>query len=170
MKDAERRALLATHSGMLIRFARGITRTDDDAQDLVQDLAVIVLSHRAGPSDPASFAAWCCGVARNVAAHQRRSHARRRAWLDDEGFLGLELVARPSPGDPEHDVSVRQQLASHLNGLAVEAIQLLLDRLVLEESFDELAARLRISPASLRMRMTRLLAVLRHRDRKSTRR
>lgn len=165
MDEADRRVLLVIHREALRRFARRLASSEDEAEDLVQELAVVVLAHRSGPPDPQNFAGWCFGVARNVALHQRRSRARARSREEAEGRA-------PSPARSSEDLEraaiARQRLAGHLDRLDISALRLLRDRFVLEETPAEMAERMKVSAASIRMRVARLVAVLRETDAKST--
>lgn len=165
MDEAERRVLLVIHREALRRFARRLASSEDEAEELVQDLAVVVLAHRSGPPDPQNFPGWCFGVARNVALHQRRTRARARS-RDEAG--AQEQPAQRAPEDLERTAIARQRLAVHLDGLDVSALRLLRDRFVLEETPAEMAERMKVSAASIRMRVARLVATLRDSDAKST--
>jgi RNA polymerase sigma factor (sigma-70 family) len=133
---------------------------------MVQDLAVVVLAHRAVPVEPQAFAAWCRSVARNIAAHRRRSQARRRVQRHDGGELEIDAASTPPRDDPERIAECKQLLASHVDGLDRGALALLFDRFVLEETSAEIGARLNVSAVSIRMRIARLVAALR--DQKTT--
>jgi RNA polymerase sigma factor (sigma-70 family) len=165
--EAERRILLLVHRDTLRRFARKLASTDEDADDLMQELAVVVLAHGSVPPDPENFPSWCFGVARNVAMHRRRSLARARA-REDEG--GRDARGACSPEDLERAAIVRQRLALHLDGLDASALRLLRDRFVFEETPTEMAERMNVSAASIRMRVSRIVAALRASERKSTER
>jgi RNA polymerase sigma factor (sigma-70 family) len=167
VNEADRAILFVTHRDALLRFARRLSATGDDAEEMVQDVAVVVFSHRSGPPDAEAFAGWCCGVARHLAAHRRRSHAR--GYGRHEDAAGVEEDPAVSTADnPEHAAIVRQELAARLEGLDTAAMTLLLDRFLLEETSSEIAKRKNVSCASVRMRVARLVATLRTIDGKST--
>jgi RNA polymerase sigma factor (sigma-70 family) len=166
--EDDRRALLLSHRDTIGKYVRRLAPTREDAEDLAQDLAIVVLAHNRGPPDAASFVGWCCGVGRNLAAHKRRSEMRRRRRVEDGANLegGTEWTARQF--DPEHNAIIRESLAMRLDGLNLVAVRLLRDRFVLEETSEEIAARSNVSSVSIRMRIARLLAVLHVEDEKST--
>jgi RNA polymerase sigma factor (sigma-70 family) len=146
-----------------------LSATSDDAEEMVQNVAVVVFSHRSGPPDAEAFAGWCCGVARHLAAHRRRSHARGYGRHEDPaGLEGGEDLAASTADNPERAAIVRQELAARLEGLDTAAMTLLLDRFLLEETSSEIAKRKNVSCASVRMRVARLVATLRTIDGKST--
>ena len=163
MEEVDRRVLFVIHRDALLRFVRRLVSSDEDAEEMVQELALVVLTHRAGPDDASDFAGWCRGVARNVAAHRRRTIARRLAREDYAEFGEPDGISL-APDDLERTAMTRQQLAGRLNGLDVAALNLLRDRFVLEETPTEMAERLNVSPASIRMRVSRLVATLRKTD------
>lgn len=163
MEEVDRRVLFVIHRDALLRFVRRLVSTDEDAEEMVQELALIVLTHRAGPDDAGDFAVWCRGVARNVAAHRRRSIARRLA-REDITHSGEPDTLSVASDDLERAAMTRQQLEGRLNGLDVAALKLLRDRFVFEETPTEMAERLNVSPASIRMRVARLVAALRKVD------
>jgi len=75
VEATERQAMFVRHHDALRRFVRRIASSEDEAQEIVQDVAVVLFAHRTGPSDPGSLAFWCRGVARHLAAHRRRGVA-----------------------------------------------------------------------------------------------
>jgi RNA polymerase sigma factor (sigma-70 family) len=158
--EAERHNLLVTHHALIGRFVRSLASCRDEAEEMVQDVAVVVLQHHATPLDPTAFAGWCYWVARNVAAHKRRE-ARRKARCQDAGELDLQSTSVSQLDDPERTAECKQQLAAHVHGLDEEALALLFRRYVLEETSSEIGAQLNLSAASVRMRITRLMATLR---------
>jgi RNA polymerase sigma-70 factor (ECF subfamily) len=76
-----------------------------DAQDVLQEVAVAVLSHNPSRGVPDSFNAWVIGIARNKAmdAHRRRSH--NKLVFDSESLQLLADAHEQAHGDqgPLHD-------------------------------------------------------------------
>ena len=129
----------------------------EDANDIVQDTAVVVLAHDHGPADAEQFVGWCCVVARHLALHRRRSEARALTFKESLQRSGSPLV----DGDPERRLAVQRRLQVGLHRLDDEALSLLWSRFVLEETAVEVASRLNVSAVSVRMRLSRLLAAIR---------
>ena len=157
MDGAHRRALFAANQRLIRRAARRFAATADDADDIVQDTAVVVFAHDHGPPDAERFVGWCCTVARHVALHRRRSEARAvdfKEWMQHD-----------SPGisyrDPERTLTAIRRLELGLDRLDEDALALLWNRFVLEETAVEVASRLNISAMAVRMRLSRLLACVR---------
>jgi RNA polymerase sigma-70 factor (ECF subfamily) len=132
-------------------------RVDDptEAEEVFQDLSLIVLRHRSGPKDVERFSAWCHALARHVLAHHFRTKRRRanllsRVELESAGFETSHRV------DPERAASARELLRILGTRLDSQAQELLSQRYVLGESTEEIAMRLAQSPTAVRMRLMRL--------------
>jgi RNA polymerase sigma factor (sigma-70 family) len=168
MNDADRRRLFVVHQDALQNFIRRLASKDGDAEELMQDLAVVVFAHRRGPPDPANFVGWCCVVARNLAAHRRRGDARRRSRYDPAGGFDRDPPSSASAHDPEYTAALRELLAARLGELDPAGRRLFLRRFVLEYTPTEMAARSNVSASSIRMRVARLVAILRAVEQKSS--
>lgn len=163
MDAADRRALFAANQRAIHRAARRFVPTVDDADDIVQDTAVVVFAHGHGPPDAARFVGWCCTVARHLALHRRRSEARAVALKEN-----LQHFSQPFVGDdPERMLAIQGRLVCGLDQLDEDALALLWNRFVLEETSVEVASRLKVSAVSVRMRLSRLVAGVRESE-KST--
>jgi RNA polymerase sigma factor (sigma-70 family) len=157
MDAADRRALFVANERAIRRAARRLSSTADDANDIVQDTAVVVFAHDNGPPDAERFVGWCCSVARHLALHRRRSEARAEALK--------ECLQHDSPpfvdGDSGRLVATQRLLELGLDRLDEDALSLLWNRFVLEETSVEVASRLNVSAVSVRMRLSRLVAGVR---------
>ena len=159
MTEPDRGLLFLASLCALREFVRRRTSDDEDAEDLLQDVAILVLADRAGRCDHDKFAVWCRGVAHNVVAHRRRAEMRRRRRMEDSR---LEWSMPPdSCEDPEGYVMMREELVARVDGLDSAARSLLLDRFILEETAVEIATRSHVSAAAVRMRIARVLVSLR---------
>ncbi len=99
-------ALVETHSAVLFRVAHSVLRSRTDAEDVVQDVFVRVLEHRANLPAVREMRVWLVRIAWNLALDRRR---RVRPEQMDEEFAG-ELVARDVPAD-EAMADVRRMTA-----------------------------------------------------------
>jgi len=76
-------------------------RVDDptEAEEVFQDLSLIVLRHRSGPKEIERFNAWCHSLARHVLAHHFRTKRRRANLLSRVEFesAGFETSHRVDP-------------------------------------------------------------------------
>jgi RNA polymerase sigma factor (sigma-70 family) len=162
MDPADRRALFIANQATIRRAARRFSATTDDANDILQDTAVVVFAHDHGPPDAERFVGWCCMVARHLALHRRRSEARGAALKEY-----LQHDSLPFDDGPERVLAAQRRLGIGLDRLDEESLSLLWNRFVLEETSVEVALRLRRSPVSIRMRLSRLVAEVRESE-KST--
>jgi RNA polymerase sigma factor (sigma-70 family) len=160
----DRHDLLVKHHALLQRFVGSLSVSREEAEEIVQDVAVVVLRHRATPLEAKAFAGWCYWVVHNLAAHSRRREARRRARYQDDAELERRYASLGHESDPERAAESKQRLAAYVQRLDEAAQNLLFQRFVLEETSEEIATRMKVSPASVRMRISRLVAALRDRD------
>jgi RNA polymerase sigma-70 factor (ECF subfamily) len=153
MHATTRGSVLVEQLAAIRRFARILVRDEDAADELVQDVAVTVLEHARGPLDAASLRSWCCGVARHLSMHRRRTLARLAACLG-----ALDVVER---WDPEPSMIARDELSAGMDVLDEASQRLLVARFLEGETSTELGARWHVSPASVRMRLTRARSAMR---------
>jgi len=144
----------------LMSYVRRLVGDAEIARDVMQNISVTILTAHEAPTNGPQFAAWCRGVARNVAAYERRVRRRSQSVIPEE-----ELDQdRPDPEtNPEESTNSRKMLRSLVRELGADEFELLVRRYVLEEDSNELATELEQSPAALRMRLMRLRAILRSR-------
>lgn len=144
----------------LFSYVRRLIGDAEVARDVVQSVAVTILTAPEAPTEPSQFAAWCRGVARNVTATERRVRRRSQSVIP-----GIELEHDPPDPDtnPEESTNSRKVLRSLVRELEPDAFELLVRRYVFEEEANDLASELEQSPAALRMRIMRLRAILRNR-------
>ncbi len=144
----------------LMSYVRRLVGDAEIARDVMQNVSVTVLTAPEAPSNGAQFAAWCRGVARNVAAHERRVRRRLQSYIPEDE---LDKDPPDSETNPEETTNSRKVLRSLVHELGASEFELLVRRYVLEEDSNELATELEQSPAALRMRLMRLRAILRDR-------
>jgi RNA polymerase sigma factor (sigma-70 family) len=151
---------LEGHLPSLMSYVRRLMGDAEIARDVMQNISVTILTAHDAPTDAAQFAAWCRGVARNVAAYERRVRRRSQSMIPEDEID----QDRPDPEtNPEESTNSRKMLRSLVGELGAEEFELLVRRYVLEEDSNELATELEQSPAALRMRLMRLRAILRRR-------
>ena len=154
----DRRQWLVACIEMLRSYTRKLTDNDDAARDLLQNVSLTILSMRDCPVDASRFPAWARGVARHLAANQRRVQRRVSAVVGPDD----ELFNAPAPDcDPEWHAHSRQKIENMVVAIDYRSIELLVRRYVLEEDVKELACELSQTPAAIRMRLMRLRSALR---------
>jgi RNA polymerase sigma factor (sigma-70 family) len=144
----------------LMSYVRRLVSDSEIARDVMQNVSVTVLTAPEVPSNLEQFAAWCRGVARNVAASERRVRRRSESMIANDE---LETDASSPESSPEESTNSRNVLESLVRELDANEFELLVRRYVLEEDSNELASELEQTPAALRMRLMRLRAILRDR-------
>jgi RNA polymerase sigma factor (sigma-70 family) len=161
MDELRRTALFLHYRLALARFARRLVSDPEDAEDLLQDLVILVIAHPTGPTDENSFHAWCRGLMRNIAAH----HWRKMRRTERTAPVGLDIcdfAEETCHDDPELLTDVRKRLEAL--GMDEGSFDLLRRRYVLGETSGEIARSLGRSPDSVRMRLMRLRSILRGAD------
>ena len=118
-----------------------------DAEDLVQDVFVVVMNRLPGLRDPAAFPAWLLSISRNIAAeHHRR--ARLRRWFSAPG--------REPSVNPETLL-----LLNTVQSLPEAYRETLVLRLVEGLTGAEIAERTGLTPDSVRVNLHRGMRMLR---------
>jgi RNA polymerase sigma-70 factor (ECF subfamily) len=162
----DRQELLQGNIRMLRSYVRRVVGHRQIADDVLQDVVVAILSAPASPDDRSNFAAWSRGIARNIAAGQRRTRRRDGDELPNEDSLG-----QTSDGaDPDTMLDSRRQLARLLAKLEEPTVELLVRRYVLEENAKDIAISLAKSPAALRMQLMRARSAMRFARRRASKR
>lgn len=124
-----------------------------DARDLMQDVFVQALERLASLREPDAFGGWLAMIARNRATDfHRREHHRRAAPLADQ-----DVAVR----DP--DRAQVEELLTHIRALPPAYSETLALRLVEGMSGPEIAARVGLTPDSVRVNLHRGMALLRKR-------
>ena len=153
-------AFYERHERLVLVYLLRRTGDPELAADLAAETFAAALegAGRFRPGDPPA-AAWLLGIARNVLAMSRRrgsvdDAARRRLGMEPIAFEdeALAAIGRLTPDD------VASELLAGLPETWREAI---LARVVDEQSYGEIATRLRCSESVVRQRVSRGLARLR---------
>ena len=149
-------SLLVRVMPMLRAYVRSLVRNSQSAEDVAQEASLSILLSEAPDEDTGRFSAWSRGVARHVAARERRRSRKGEVACGDE----VPDTADPR-GDPERRASASEVLEQVTLDLDADSMELLVRRYVLEESAKELATELAQSPAAMRMRLMRLRSAIR---------
>ena len=155
------RKLFLQHQYRLMDYILGLTRNAADAEDLFQEVSLVILE-KAGPEDPSAYGAWCRGIARNKLKHHWRSKARSRVAFDSR-LADLAELAFSEVEDEEGDEAFarRRALQGCLERLGGEHRTLLTARYVEGVEVDQLCARSRRAPGALRQLLHRVRGKLR---------
>ena len=144
--------LVRRHNQRLFRAARAITRSDADAEDVIQQAWLDVFRKLAQFRGDASFATW----ATRIAVHQAVVTTRKRP-------LVAEVIDAPSEVAPDAELSRAQigaLLESCLAGIPQGNREVMVLRDVLELDTAETAACLGLTEEAVRVRLHRARAAV----------
>ncbi|MEM9379907.1 MAG: sigma-70 family RNA polymerase sigma factor, partial [Planctomycetota bacterium] len=137
------------------RLARALVRSDDEADDLVQDAWVRAIER--GPRDPGALGGWLATVVRRLAVNARRGGGRRR----DREEEAARHEALPSSADIAARVEVEARLLRALESLAQPHRTVLRDRYLGGLEPAQMAERDGLSHEAVRSRLKRARAAMR---------
>jgi RNA polymerase sigma-70 factor (ECF subfamily) len=152
------RLLVRRYGSTLHGHALHMTASDDDAADLVQQALVKGFQKLRKCRDPERVGAWLFRILANMCKNYVRGRTRRE--------VPLELVAPLLAGasDPEADAEgaeIRSRLWGALDALTPEQKEAFVLKHVEGRSYEEIAAVMDLSVASLKMRVHRAREALR---------
>jgi RNA polymerase sigma-70 factor (ECF subfamily) len=147
------------HGRFLYTVAYRLAGNDDDAQDLVQEALLRVrkgLEHY----EPGSLRGWLARIVTNVFLDEVRRRRRRPAdALPDDP----ERVLPSSPGADETTTDLSEDIQAALASLPEEFRVPVVLRDVADQSYDQIAAALRVPVGTVRSRLHRGRRMLRAR-------
>ncbi|MBI5490454.1 MAG: RNA polymerase sigma factor [Deltaproteobacteria bacterium] len=170
-----RESLYRIHVGDLLRRARFLVRDAAEAEDLAQETFAAAFTSLWRFRGEASFATWLYRIALNLARHQWRAKARRRAFLRAFTWLAGGAAAETSTtdgaADAADDARVVQEALAGLSPKLREAFVLLaLERLPGDEAAKVTGVRaevLRVRATRARMRVQQALRTARGEEEES---
>lgn len=143
----------------LSEYVRALMRDPVDAEDLFQEVGLAVMRHPHGPDAPERFAAWCRGIARNLAHERWRAQKRERSAATEE------IAALVDRAYDEADLRVdeweqrRAALASCIERLG-RADRELLQKRYAGAAAEALGKKMGLTAEAVRMRIMRLRQAL----------
>jgi RNA polymerase sigma-70 factor (ECF subfamily) len=140
--------LVARHWAALVRLARVVQASDNDAEDLAQETLTKVWSGLRGLRDPARFVPWM----RRILVRDAVRAARRRRSREPEADRRADAALAPTGGVPW----ARLEVAAALRALSPRQRAVFYWTEIEGASAAETAAALGIAPATVRVH--RLLA------------
>jgi RNA polymerase sigma-70 factor (ECF subfamily) len=120
MKQAEFEKLFSEHRGMVYRAAYSVTGNKHEAQDVLQDVFLILIDHGRTLEFTANPAGYLYRMAINK-AHERYRQRERRRETDDS----LESLKNIASGDNQDEKEMREKLLAAIAQLAPEHAELL---------------------------------------------
>jgi RNA polymerase sigma-70 factor (ECF subfamily) len=140
--------LLMANHGRWRGIARACTR--QDAEDLFQEILLLVWRSLATFHDESAMSTWSYRVALNTAMNWRRSEQTRRQWLPIRDGYNPALV--PSPTAEVRSSEVLERLLAELTPADKAILLLFLD----DVGYDEMANILGATAGALRVRIHRI--------------
>jgi RNA polymerase sigma factor (sigma-70 family) len=150
-------ALLRMHQTVAFRTAFAITRSAEDAEDVLQ--TAFLKAHRSLPGFRAgsAFRPWLIAIVANEARNRRRGTIRALRLVDQAGVAS----AAPSAESVAVDTDERRRLIAAVEGLPAEDRLAVVSRYFVGLSFEETAAVLGVRLGAAKMRVRRALERLR---------
>jgi RNA polymerase sigma-70 factor (ECF subfamily) len=131
-------------SGMLTAMVGDV----NVAEDLFQEMAVIMTRKREGVTEDCRFVAWARQIAINVVRDWRKRMARQRVHVLDEQTLESVALVFEETAEPLWDVR-REALQKCADKLPEKERSVLLKRYEAEEPIEKLAASLSMSRGAM---------------------
>ena len=144
------------HAGAILRFCRFLLRNEADAEDAVGEAFSRLCRNIGGLDRREDLGGWLRTVAWNEA---RRIHAARSRPAP----APPPPPAGPSPGTHLAQAERGDAVLREIDRLDPRTRALILMRVVENESYEEVAARLETTPGAARMELYRALQALRRR-------
>lgn len=129
----------------------------DEADDLTQDLFMRAFEQLHELREPAAFPGWLCASARNASVDHLRARRRRPAAIELAEVS--DPRATPSEAAAAHDAAAA--VLACIRGLPAAYRETLVLRLVEGLTGPEIAARTGLTHGSVRVNLTRGMALLR---------
>ena len=167
--------LVSEYGGRVYRLARGITRSDSDAEEIVQDVFLTIATKGASFKGRSSLGTWIYRITTNVALNKRRGKRREvESSLEEQLLPTFEADGRRAGDrtflladwsqDPERELlagETRRILDRALDGLPANYRAVLVLRDVEELTNEEVADALDESVGAVKARLHRARMVLR---------
>lgn len=160
-------ALVLRHAPVVLGFLSARLNLPGHAEDLAQDVFLSAYAHLATLRDPDLFAAWVMRITQNRLTSYLRSHARNRETpvaLDTPcGNSPADCVSdsAPTPAEQVSEKQTRHVVLEEIARLSEKYREVVAARLIREESTEEVAGRLNLTPEAARMRLLRGMEKLR---------
>jgi RNA polymerase sigma-70 factor (ECF subfamily) len=165
--EAALREIMQANNRRLYRLARGILRSDSEAEDVVQETYVRAFTHLDGFKGESALSTWLSRIAINEALGRVRS-AKPHVELGAVGEEALEaqIIKFPvSPaGDPERTMAQReiQRVVERAIDELPDVFRMVFVARVMEGmSIEETADLLSVKPETVKTRLHRARAMLR---------
>jgi len=158
-RDADAFAgLIRRYERVALSVAFSVLGNADAAGDVVQDAFLRAWERLGDLKEPARFATWLCGIARNLAIDVHRRGRHVKLSIDAAGSTAASLVEDRWPTDPADELDRREQQA--MVATALQSLDEVTRPAVILRYYDGLSSKeigevLGMSPAAVDMRLSR---------------
>ncbi|MEK9279194.1 MULTISPECIES: RNA polymerase sigma factor [unclassified Bradyrhizobium] len=166
--EAALRAIMQANNRRLYRLARGILRSDSEAEDVVQETYVRAFTHLDGFRGESGLSTWLSRIAINEALGRARG---RKPQVElgalPEATLNAEIIQFPlssASADPEKSMAQReiQRVVEHAVDELPDVFRMVFIARVMEGmNVEETAELLGIKPETVKTRLHRARTMLR---------
>lgn len=148
--------LIKEHERLIYKICRLYGKTDDDRQDLFQE--IVIQLWKAYPSfrGESKFSTWLYRIGLNLAITQYRKH-KNRIYASGIEALNIELPDDTYSMAEEEKLQAMYSAIETLNDIEKALVMLYLE----DKSYDEMEEILGISNGNLRVKMNRIKEKLR---------
>jgi RNA polymerase sigma-70 factor, ECF subfamily len=157
-RNAEFAELLTRDQSRLFAYLHSLVRNLDDAEDLMQQTAVILWKKFAEFDRSRSFIAWACGIARFEAMNFLRSRSREKLYFSDDLNLLLIETIEKIPHDEFEER--RQALSGCVEKLRSRDREILRHHYSNSQPVSEVAVEQGRSPQSIHNSLRRIRKTL----------
>jgi RNA polymerase sigma-70 factor, ECF subfamily len=166
--EAALRAIMQANNRRLYRLARGILRSDNEAEDVVQETYVRAFTHLDGFRGESGLSTWLSRIAINEAlgrVRSRKPHVELEAL--PEATLDAQIIQFPvssAAGDPEKSMAQReiQRVVEHAIDELPDIFRMVFIARVMEGmNLEETAELLGVKPETVKTRLHRARTMLR---------
>jgi RNA polymerase sigma-70 factor (ECF subfamily) len=142
----------------LLSYIRALTCDGDKADDLIQDISVVVLRKANAGERPENLPAWCRGIARNLLLRERRDN-QRLVYFNSENWIALvDRAFEENEPQPEEHRGTLRKCIDKMGDSARELIDL---RYTQALKLKDIARRLKRSELAVQVSLSRLRKSLR---------
>jgi RNA polymerase sigma-70 factor, ECF subfamily len=152
--------LMRRHNARVFRAARAILRTDDEAEDAMQEAYVSAFAHLSAFAGRARFSTWLVRIAVHEALARCR-RAKRASSLDDVDAEEKIMSKARTPEEAASDVELRALLEEAIDALPLGFRAVFVMRAVEDMSAGDVAEVLDIPEETVRTRLHRARGMLR---------
>ncbi len=148
------------HQPMLNEYVRALVRDPHDAEEVLQEVGVTILSRATPPDTDEKFPAWARGVARNTALHLWRRKRRDRIVPNSRLLNAMDAAYEQADAVPEIWEKRRRALRECLSEVPKQSWGILKMKYFKGLTCAEIARSVKRKAPAVRMALVRLRHLL----------